>query len=70
MIKFNVFGQLIGVERTPTGWVTYLFGNEGKRRPAELVVPDFITEDEVAGYLRDLFHEVASPANPDVTRVS
>ena len=40
-----------------------------KRRPAEFVVPDFVTEDEMAEYLRDLFHESASPQHPDVVRL-
>jgi hypothetical protein len=70
MMRFNVFGKLIGVERTPTGWATLFLGDDGKRRPGDFIVPDFIAEDEVAEYLRDLFHESASPHNPDVKRLA
>lgn len=66
MLRFDVFGKRVGVERTPGGWITYWLGNEGKRRPAEFVIPDFVAEDELAQYLRDLFHESASPQHPDV----
>ena len=70
MMRFNVFGKLIGVERTPTGWATLFLGDDGKRRPGDFIFLDFIAEDEVAEYLRDLFHESASPHNPDVTRLA
>lgn len=54
MLRFQVFGMRVGVERSASGWTAYWLGNEGKRRPAEFVVPDFVTEDEMAEYLRDL----------------
>lgn len=69
MLRFQVFGMRVGVERSASGWTAYWLGNEGKRRPAEFVVPDFVTEDEMAEYLRDLFHESASPQHPDVVRL-
>jgi hypothetical protein len=77
MLRFKVFGMLVGVERAPAGratgqangWDTYWLGNEGKRRPADFVVPDFVTEDELPEYLRDLFHESATPQHPDVVRL-
>jgi len=52
------------------GTHTYWLGDEGKRRLAHFVVPDFVSEHEIAEYLRDLFHESASPRNPDVVRLS
>lgn len=66
MLRFDVFGKRVGVERTSDGWIACWLGNEGKRRPAEFVIPDFVAEDELAQYLRDLFHESASPQHPDV----
>ena len=68
MIRFNVFGNRIGVERSDSGWTTYYLGNEGKRRPGDFVIPDFIAEDEIAQYLADFFHESASTECPHVNR--
>jgi len=34
-----------------------------------IVVPDFIGENEIAQYLDDLFHESATPAHPCVRRI-
>ena len=66
---FNVFGRLITVVATSDGWEAYILGSEGKRRPAEFVVPGFIPEDGLRQYLADIFHECATPTNGDVTRV-
>ena len=67
--QFNVFGRLIAVVATSDGWEAYALGSEGKRRPAEFVVPDFIPEEGLCQYLADLFHECATPTNGDATRV-
>ena len=69
-LRFNVFGKLIAVVATSTGWKTYLLGQDGKRWPADIVVPDFIEEDEVGQYLADLLHELATPSNNSVVRIS
>ena len=45
-------------------------GDEGKMRPAEdLMVPDFITEDQLIIYLSDICHEWASEKYPDVHQI-
>jgi hypothetical protein len=67
--RFDVFGTLIAVVATTAGWETYLLGTEGKRRPAGFVVPDFVTADELAQFLADLFHESATPTNGEVRRL-
>lgn len=69
MHRFDVFGRRVGIERRGGGWVTYHLGNEGKRRPGEFVVPDFVTEAELQQYLADLFHESASRSHPEVLRI-
>jgi hypothetical protein len=68
-IKFNVFGRLVQVEHTAEGWRSYYPGADGKRRPASFIIPDFIEEAELVQYLGDLFHESASPGNPEVLRL-
>jgi hypothetical protein len=67
-IRFNVFGRVIAVAATASGWAPFHVG-DGKRRPASFVIPDFVTEEELGQYLYDLFHESATPANGDVVRV-
>lgn len=69
MLRFDVFGLRVGLERRGATWLAFWLGEEGKRRPADFVVPDFIAEDELAQYLRDLFHESASDRHPDVVRL-
>lgn len=68
-IKFNVFGRVVQVELTANGWRSYYPGTDGKRRPASFIIPDFVHETELEQYLGDLFHESASPNNPEVLRL-
>lgn len=63
MREVEVFGRRLLVERTATGWQTYIPGDDGKRRPSPaVVVPSFVvTDDELLQYLADLLHEGARP---------
>jgi hypothetical protein len=67
--RFNVFGQVVMITGCPGGWSAYFLGPDGKRRNAEFVVPGSLTEDELCQYLSDLFHEMAGPTHPAVTRI-
>jgi hypothetical protein len=64
--RFDVFGRRMAIARSDDAWVAYLIGAEGKRRRAGFEIPDFVTADELAQYLDDLFHEDASPDRPGV----
>ncbi len=68
--RFNIYGKLIAVAETTVGWRTFFLGADGKRRPAEIVVPVFVAEDELLQYLADLFHESATPSNGEPKRLS
>ncbi len=68
-LRFNVFGRVVLIQREGTSWQAYAVGADGKRSPAGFVVPDFVTEQELAQYLADLFHESATPTNGDVRRI-
>ena len=68
-VKLDVFGKRVLVERSGDTWRTYLLGTDGKRAPADVVVPDFLTEDELVQYFDDLFHEAATPERPAVVRL-
>lgn len=70
LLRFDVFGQRVAIERRDGGWVPWLLGSDGKRRRAGFEVPDFVAEDELAQYLADLFHESATPARPEVRRIA
>lgn len=68
--KFNVFGTRVHIERHDGRWAAYYPGSDGKRRPADFVIPHDVEEDGLALYLGDLFHEEARPAYPEVVRVA
>ncbi|MGJ7530168.1 DUF7661 family protein [Variovorax sp. GB1P17] len=68
--RFNVFGQIIAIERVCDVWVAHLTGDDGKRRPAGLAIPSDVTRAELAQYLYDIFHESATPTNGDVFEVA
>lgn len=61
--RFNIFGALISVEGSQGAWRAYYLGAEGKRRPADFIVPGDVAEDELCDYLADLYHENATPRN-------
>ncbi len=67
-MEFNIFGTAIGVIGTTGEWNAFYLGNEGKRRPADFIVPNELGEDEICGYLADLFHENATPRNSVAVR--
>jgi hypothetical protein len=67
--RFNVFGKLIAIGGKPGSWQAFYPGNDGTRRPADFIVPADITEDGLADYLADLFHEDATPSRNTVTRL-
>jgi hypothetical protein len=67
--RFNVFGTLIAVTGAPGAWRPFLVGAEGKRRPADFIVPDDVAEHELCEYLADLFHEHATPRNSETRQI-
>lgn len=70
MLRFSVFGRLLGVARTRGEWRVVYIGADGKHRAADdVMIPPSVKASEVAAYLADLFHESASPENPEVVRL-
>ena len=67
--RFIVYGRHVAVVRTSTGWDAFSLGNDGKRGPLGIVVPDFIQPDELREYLADILHESAHPGNGDVVEL-
>ena len=69
-LRFNVFGTLVTITGAPGAWQAFYPGSDGKRRPADFIVPDDILEEGLLEYLADLFHEDATPRRPTVLRLS
>ncbi|TFW23866.1 DUF7661 family protein [Duganella callida] len=61
--RFNIFGTLIAVTGSGGAWQAYYLGADGKRRPADFIVPQDVVEHELCEYLADLYHENATPRN-------
>ena len=68
--RFNVFGNLIAVAGSAGAWRAFHLGADGKRRPADFIVPRDVQEADLAEYLADLFHENATPRNSSVTQLA
>ena len=69
-VMLDVFGKCMLVEWPEGAWRTYLLGAEGKRSLIDVAVPESVTEDELAQYFDDLYHEAATPRRPAVVRLS
>ena len=67
--RFKVFRRLIAVTGRPGAWQAFYLGADGKRRPADFVVPGEVVADDLADYLADLFHEDATPGHDSVRRL-
>jgi len=67
--RFNVFGKVIVITGKPGSWLAFYPGNDGTRRPADFIIPAEITEEGLAEYLADLFHEDATPRRNTVGRL-
>jgi len=68
-LKFNVFGKIMIAESSTDGWKLFVLGGDGKRSPADVVVPGFIRENELEQFLDDVFHEMATGERPSVRRI-
>lgn len=62
-LKFKIFGSLIAVTGEQGGWQACYFGTDGKRRPADFIIPGDLAEADLCDYLADLLHEDATPRN-------
>jgi hypothetical protein len=69
-LRFRVFGKLVAVAGRAGARRAFYLGTEGKRRPADFIVPADVADDELAGYLFDLFHEEATPRYDSVERLA
>lgn len=68
--RFNVFGRILDLEPVSTGWRCYSVGQDGKRAPVQLSVPADLPASDLAQYLYDIYHELATGNQGDVTEIS
>jgi len=68
-LRFNVFGKPVTITGTPGAWQAFYPGSDGKRRPADFIIPHDVREDDLLEYLADLFHEHATARRPTVQRL-
>jgi hypothetical protein len=61
--RFRIFGAFIAVTGEQGAWRAFYFGAEGKRRPADFIIPGDVKADGLCDYLADLLHEDATPRN-------
>lgn len=68
MLQFDVFGRRVGVRRVGEQWLLYRVDpNEGKySRIYDVLIPPWLAEEELLGWLGDIYHEAASERHPDV----
>lgn len=70
LLRFDVFGRLVGILREGGRWRALYVGREGRHRDApEIVIPPDLDESELARFLGDLFHESARPDRAHVVRL-
>lgn len=69
-IPFDVFGKRMFIERSGNRWLLFIDSGSGMRVMADdvIILPD-LTEDELAGFLDDIYHEHATESHPSVERL-
>lgn len=71
MLKFNVFGKVMSVHRRQNEWQLFLESDVGMRsRVYDVVIPVELTESEIASYLDDIYHEMATEKYQRVVQIS
>ncbi len=70
-IKFNVFGKAMLVVKHGQEWQLFIESETGIRaRVYDVVIPHELTENELAGYLDDIYHEYSTEQYPKVEMLS
>ncbi len=71
MMIFSVFVRLVGVKREGKRWLLFNVSMPERKysRICDVIIPDFLTEDEIPRWLDDIYHEAARAAHPEVVRI-
>ena len=67
VIRINVFGRSMSVRRISGEWQLFNESQTGMRaRVYDVVIPPELTEDDLPGFLDDIYHEYANEQYPSV----
>ena len=70
LLKFDVFGKTMLVERKQNCWLLFVDSGRGMRtRVFDVVIPPELAQADLAVYLDDIFHEHSSERHPNVTSI-
>ncbi|MFA3760748.1 hypothetical protein [Yersinia sp. 2466 StPb PI] len=71
MLIYDFFGRRLSVKKIANEWQLFrMESNEGKSsRIYDVIIASFLAEDEIAGWLADIYHEAASEKHTDVKRI-
>lgn len=71
MLIYNVFGRHIEVKREGGCWLVFRADLTERKfsRIYDIAIPDNMTEDEILGWLGDIFHEAATERHLDMKRI-
>ncbi|HEV6968312.1 MULTISPECIES: DUF7661 family protein [Roseateles] len=67
--RFHILGGLFDIERTGGHWSVLAVGHDGQRSPAHFAIPEFVADDELEQYLRQLFEDEAAGNPGGIVRV-
>jgi hypothetical protein len=69
-LKFSVFGKTMFIERKDDKWLLFTDSGTGKKmREYDVVIPYDLGENDLAGYLADIYHEYANEKFSSVVRL-
>lgn len=70
-LKFNVFGNLMFVERKSSQWLLFKDSDCGiATRVYDVVIPADLAPNQIAHYLDDIYHEYATNKHPNVVSLT
>ncbi|AEX52572.1 LOW QUALITY PROTEIN: hypothetical protein Rahaq2_2736 [Rahnella aquatilis CIP 78.65 = ATCC 33071] len=71
MLIYNVLGRHIGIKREDDRYLIFRADLTERKlsRLYNITIPDSMAEDDIIGWLGDIFHEAATERHPDVIRV-
>jgi len=67
--RFNVFGDIVLIERRDSAWRCFSVGADGKLGFVDLAVPSEVSYEELPQYLYDIFHESAASSDSDIFEI-
>ena len=69
-MRFEIYGrEELDIIRDGDQWKVYAVGNGKRTLRSDVVIPMEVTDNEIATYLDDLFHEAARPGQT-IRRIS